>query len=126
MISVQMQPASTGARWGATQATPLELVFDVLRRSPPVVWPDTLRRRIWAEYLGEQIVTRLGSIWSEDRQRIRAAEDAIGAILFLGPPPKVDALERGDWALKRADEILRALLPLVEMERPSRAPTAIG
>ncbi len=114
MISAQTRLADTGARWGTAHATPLELVFDVLRRSPPVVWPDAQRRRIWAEYLGDQIVTRLGSIWGEDRQRTRAAEDAIGAILFLGPAPNADALERGDWALKRAEEILRALLPLVE------------
>ena len=96
---------------------PLELVFDILRRAPPVVWPDPARRRIWAEYVAAQITSKLGQTWSSDQRTSRAAEDVVAAALFSGAAPRVDAFERGDWAQARAVDVLRALLPLAEERR---------
>lgn len=113
MISAHLQATRPSAGWDAARTTPLELVFDILRRAPPVVWPDPARRRIWAEYLAGQIGAGLSPIWAADRHGARAVEEVVAALLFVGTPPQVDAVERGQWAHQRAMDVLRALLPLV-------------
>ncbi len=59
----------------------------------------------------------LSPIWGADRHGARAVEEVVAAMLFLGPPPQVEALARGQWAHERAGDALRALLPLVESRR---------
>jgi hypothetical protein len=117
MISADHHASRSRSGWASAEASPLELVFDILRRAPPVVWPDPARRRIWAEYLGGQIGVGLSPIWGADRHGARAVEEVVAAMLFLGPPPQVEALAHGQWAHERAGDALWALLPLVESRR---------
>ena len=93
---------------------PADLRFDILRRSPPVVWRDPDRRRLWCSYLATQIVERLVA-FSPGASRQRAeAEEVIAGMLFLGPAPGIDAFARGAWAQSATQQILACLHPLLE------------
>jgi len=116
---VRQQLIPSPQAWGPPEIVvrldgPADLLFDILRRSPPVVWRDPDRRRLWCSYLATQIVERLVA-FSPGASRQRAeAEEVIAGMLFLGPAPGIDAFARGAWAQSATQQILACLHPLLE------------
>jgi hypothetical protein len=99
---------------------PADVLFDILRRSPPVVWRDPDRRRLWCSYLATQIVEQLVAFPPGALRQRAEAEEVIAGELFLGPAPEMDAFARGAWAQSATQQILACLHPL--LERTEHAP----
>jgi hypothetical protein len=87
----------------------MDAIEGVLVSSPPVIWTDLRRRRLWCDFVATEVLRALSAHWQPQFRQAIITQEVLSADLYGGPAPRTAAAERVLWARMQTQAILRRL-----------------